>query len=100
MAVLNGAWIDIIGDEEPGSSRTTGSQERGLLGNILQQLLYLASTAAKVVFVFDIMVRQRVALRRMSFSMIPQDTLYSTSIALAGWHGWVAAAYSSSGAII
>lgn len=52
MAGLNGAWIDIIGDEEPGSSRTTASQEHGFLGNILQQLLYLASTAAKL-FVFS-----------------------------------------------
>lgn len=61
MAVLNGAWIDIIGDEEPGSLRTTAYWGRRSLGNILQQLLYLASTAAKVICVFDIMVRQQVA---------------------------------------
>jgi len=95
MAWLDGACILLLAMRSQVHGRTTAFRERCHLGSILQQLLYLTATAAKVICVFDIMDRRRMAYGACPFPKIPRDTLYSISPAREGWYEWVVVVYIS-----
>jgi len=85
----------IIGDEEPGSrSHHSFSGSMPSRQHLATATLF-DSNGGKSYLCFRHHGSTTDGLRRMSFSKIPRDTLYSISPALAGWYEWVAVVYIS-----